>query len=97
MRVYASLWDGSYWATEHGRIKTDWSKAPFVVSYQGFVESGCVSQDAATCASSNGPWMHQVLDTTAQAKLWRVRKNFMIYNYCTDAWRYPQGPPPECK
>jgi hypothetical protein len=41
--------------------------------------------------------MHQVLDTTAQAKLWRVRKNFMIYNYCTDAWRYPQGPPPECK
>jgi hypothetical protein len=25
-----------------------------------------------------------------------VQKNYMIYNYCTDAKRFPQGLPPEC-
>ncbi|KAF7833242.1 Transposon Ty3-G Gag-Pol polyprotein [Senna tora] len=36
------------------------------------------------------------MDTTAQEKLRWVQKNYMIYNYCTDAKRFPQGVPLEC-
>ncbi|KAK1685795.1 hypothetical protein QYE76_046643 [Lolium multiflorum] len=97
MRMYASLWDAEAWATENGRIKTDWSRAPFVASYKEFAASGCTSQDVAACARSNVTWMHQELDTTAKARLHWVQKNHMIYNYCADTWnRFPHGPPPEC-
>jgi hypothetical protein len=96
MRVYASLWNGEAWATGGGRIKTNWTWAPFVASYKGYTATGCVSsQDPAACASSTGAWMHQQLDTAEQARLWQVQKNYMIANYCTDPWRkYPR---PDCK
>jgi beta-glucanase (GH16 family) len=96
MRVYASMWDAEEWATQGGRVKTDWSRAPFTASYKGLAASGCASQDAAACARSNGAWMYQELDTTAQSRLQWVQKNYMIYNYCADTWRFPQGLPPEC-
>uniref|UniRef100_A0ACD5ZFN5 Uncharacterized protein n=1 Tax=Avena sativa TaxID=4498 RepID=A0ACD5ZFN5_AVESA len=96
MRVYASMWDAEEWATQGGRVKTDWSRAPFTASYKGLAASGCASQDAAACARSNGAWMYQELDATAQDRLQQVQKNYMIYNYCTDTWRFPQGAPPEC-
>ncbi|MBO1915281.1 family 16 glycosylhydrolase, partial [Microvirga sp. 3-52] len=34
MALHATLWDGSYWATEKGKVPIDWSGAPFVVSYR---------------------------------------------------------------
>ncbi|VAI79215.1 unnamed protein product [Triticum turgidum subsp. durum] len=96
MRVYASVWDAEEWATQGGRVRTDWSRAPFVASYKGFAASGCASQDAAACARSNGAWMYQELDATALDRLQWVQKNYMIYNYCTDTWRFKDGAPPEC-
>uniref|UniRef100_A0ACD5ZE57 Uncharacterized protein n=1 Tax=Avena sativa TaxID=4498 RepID=A0ACD5ZE57_AVESA len=96
MRVYASMWDAEEWATQGGRVKTDWSRAPFTASYKGLAASGCASQDVAACAKSNGAWMYQELDATAQDRLQQVQKNYMIYNYCADTWRFPQGAPPEC-
>ncbi|OEL13466.1 putative xyloglucan endotransglucosylase/hydrolase protein 23 [Dichanthelium oligosanthes] len=96
MRVYASVWDAEEWATQGGRVKTDWSKAPFVASYQGFAASGCTAPDAAACARSNGAWMSQELDASGMEQLRRVQATYMIYDYCTDKYRFPQGPPPEC-
>jgi hypothetical protein len=40
--------------------------------------------------------MSQELDSAAQEQLRRAQANYMIYNYCTDKYRFPQGPPPEC-
>ncbi|KAL8512488.1 hypothetical protein ACS0TY_018819 [Phlomoides rotata] len=34
MRVYCSLWNADDWATQGGRVKTDWTKAPFVAFYR---------------------------------------------------------------
>ncbi|KAK9133642.1 hypothetical protein Scep_013170 [Stephania cephalantha] len=34
MGVYSSIWNADDWATQ-GRVKTDWSHAPFVSSYRG--------------------------------------------------------------
>ncbi|PWZ21054.1 putative xyloglucan endotransglucosylase/hydrolase protein 23 [Zea mays] len=96
MRVYASVWDAEEWATQGGRVRTDWSKAPFVASYRGYAAAGCTAPDAAACARSNGAWMSQELDSAAQEQLRRAQASYMIYNYCTDKYRFPQGPPPEC-
>ncbi|XP_077238401.1 xyloglucan endotransglucosylase/hydrolase protein 22-like [Tasmannia lanceolata] len=103
MRVYSSLWNADDWATRGGRVKTDWSQAPFTASYRNFNANACVwSSGKSSCASnsssssSNAAWLSQELDSTSQKRLRWVQKNYMIYNYCTDLKRFPQGLPPEC-
>lgn len=106
MRIYSSLWNADDWATRGGLVKTDWSKAPFTASYRNFNAKACVWRNgASSCSSSssssstskNNAWLSQELDITGQQKLKWVQKNFMIYNYCTDTKRFPQGLPAECK
>ncbi|KAK9097415.1 hypothetical protein Sjap_022912 [Stephania japonica] len=99
MRIYSSLWNADDWATRGGQVKTDWSKAPFTASYRNFNAQACTwSSGASSCASStnNSSWLNQGLDTTSQQRIQWVQKNYMIYNYCTDKKRFPQGFPPEC-
>jgi xyloglucan:xyloglucosyl transferase len=33
--IYASLWDGSSWATDGGDTPLNWNAAPFTASFQG--------------------------------------------------------------
>ncbi|XP_024959339.1 probable xyloglucan endotransglucosylase/hydrolase protein 23 [Cynara cardunculus var. scolymus] len=81
MRIYSSLWNADEWATRGGLVKTDWSQAPFTASYRNFnVRPGVLTQ----------------LDSSRDEKMKRVQKNHMIYNYCTDTKRFPQGFPREC-
>ncbi|KAI3905314.1 hypothetical protein MKX01_040005 [Papaver californicum] len=103
MRIYSSLWNADDWATRGGLIKTDWSHAPFTASYRNFNANACVatSSTASSCiakskASRNNAWFSQELDSTNQKRMRWVQKNYMIYNYCTDKKRFPQGMPPEC-
>ncbi|KAL3535356.1 hypothetical protein ACH5RR_003817 [Cinchona calisaya] len=100
MKLYSSLWNADDWATRGGLIKTDWTKAPFTASYRNFNANACIwSSGKSSCDSnntSNNSWLNQQLDGTSQQRLQWVRKNYMIYNYCTDAKRFPQGFPPEC-
>lgn len=104
MRVYCSLWNADDWATQGGRVKTDWTKAPFIASYRNFNANGCVSGSPGTsCVSkpgeslSNEAWQTQALDANGRNRLRWVQQKYMIYNYCTDVQRFPQGLPPECK
>ncbi|KAJ4827789.1 Xyloglucan endotransglucosylase/hydrolase protein 22 [Turnera subulata] len=100
MRLYASLWNADDWATRGGLVKTDWTQAPFTASYRNFNADACVwSNGGSSCtnsSSSNLPWFSQELDSTSQKQLRWVQKNYMIYNYCADPKRFPQGLPPEC-
>ncbi|GLU10385.1 hypothetical protein SLE2022_271950 [Rubroshorea leprosula] len=104
MRIYSSLWNADDWATRGGLVKTDWSKAPFTASYRNFNTNGCVwPNEASSCtstsqssASDNNSWLTQELDSTSQQKMQWVQKNYMIYNYCADIKRFPQGLPSEC-
>ncbi|CAN6276847.1 unnamed protein product [Urochloa humidicola] len=104
MRVHGSLWNGESWATQGGRVKTNWSAAPFVASYGGYAATACVvpAGSGGGCppdASSSSPpgdageWMDRQLGPEAIA--W-ARENYMIYDYCYDQWRFPQGLPAEC-
>ncbi|KAA0058297.1 xyloglucan endotransglucosylase/hydrolase protein 22-like isoform X1 [Cucumis melo var. makuwa] len=104
MRIYSSLWNADNWATRGGLVKTDWTQAPFEASYRNFsVESDCVwSSESSSCtsvsssSSTSDQWISQDLNTINQKRLKWVQDNYMIYNYCTDFKRFPQGLPPEC-
>ncbi|KAL2228035.1 UNVERIFIED_CONTAM: putative xyloglucan endotransglucosylase/hydrolase protein 23 [Sesamum indicum] len=102
MRLYSSIWNADQWATRGGLIKTDWSQAPFTASYRNYNASACtvpVNPGQAACSSAanqqpdNRPWK---LDPVSEEKLKWVQQNYMIYNYCTDTKRFPEGFPPEC-
>ncbi|XP_027119154.1 xyloglucan endotransglucosylase/hydrolase 2-like [Coffea eugenioides] len=92
MRIYSSLWNADDWATRGGLVKTDWTQAPFTAYYRNFN-----AQTATVGKLSNGAWQKQELDAYSRRRLRWVQKNFMIYNYCTDYKRFPQGFPPECR
>eukprot|EP00257_Ricinus_communis_P027728 XP_025015142.1 xyloglucan endotransglucosylase/hydrolase protein 22 [Ricinus communis] len=99
MWLYSSLWNADDWATRGGLVKTDWSQAPFIASYRNFNAQACIwSSGSSSCSSNNNnnSWLTQFLDTTGQARIKWVQKNYMIYNYCSDAKRFPQGLPLEC-
>lgn len=97
MKVYGSLWKADDWATRGGLVKTDWTKAPFVATYKGFKADACRwSSGASSCGANVTPVLSQELDSAGQARLRWVQRNYMIYNYCADVKRFPQGLPPEC-
>ncbi|XP_073066856.1 xyloglucan endotransglucosylase/hydrolase protein 24-like [Primulina eburnea] len=92
MWIYASLWNADDWATRGGLVKTDWSKAPFYATFTGFNALSCPNY--ASCSTNS--WFSQSLDYAAIEKMKWIQKNYMVYNYCTDYRRFPQGFPPEC-
>ncbi|XAR58134.1 Xyloglucan:xyloglucosyl transferase [Bertholletia excelsa] len=106
MRIFSSLWNADDWATRGGLVKTDWTQAPFTASYRNFKADACIwSSGSSSCSSASsatssssgaGSWLSQELESTGQERLRWVQKNYMIYNYCSDAKRFPQGLPPEC-
>ncbi|KAJ0034682.1 hypothetical protein Pint_25595 [Pistacia integerrima] len=100
MRIYSSLWNADDWATRGGLVKTDWSKAPFTAYYRNFNAVACTSCASKSSTSlSDAAWQsnNNELDATSRRRLRWVQKYFMIYNYCTDLKRFPQGVPSECK
>ncbi|XP_077238396.1 putative xyloglucan endotransglucosylase/hydrolase protein 23 [Tasmannia lanceolata] len=102
MRIYSSLWNADDWATRGGLVKTNWSDAPFTASYRNFIANACVVSSGTSSCASNSPsslsnaWLTQDFDSSNRRWLRWVQKYFMIYNYCTDLKRFPQGLPPEC-
>lgn len=61
MGVYSSLWNADDWATQGGRVKTDWSHAPFIATYKNFEINACecpvsvaAMDNAKKCTSSEG-------------------------------------------
>ncbi|EEF36165.1 xyloglucan endotransglucosylase/hydrolase protein 22 [Ricinus communis] len=102
MRIYASIWNADDWATRGGLVKTDWTQAPFTAAFRNFQANACIwSNGKSSCTNSNSTnnhdkWYSQELDRTNQKQLKWVQKNYMVYNYCIDTKRFPQGLPLEC-
>jgi xyloglucan:xyloglucosyl transferase len=94
MTLHATLWDGSYWATEKGKVPIDWNSAPFVVSYRNFYANACVAGRA--CRAGKNGWMGKRLNGAELGTVRWAERNYMRYNYCEDGWRFPQGLPAEC-
>ncbi|KAK6919448.1 Xyloglucan endo-transglycosylase, C-terminal [Dillenia turbinata] len=109
MGVYSSIWNADDWATQGGRIKTDWNHAPFIASYKGFGINACECSVSVTAAenvkkcTSNGSnrfWWDeptlQELNVHQSHQLVWVRARHMFYDYCTDTARFPVKPA-ECE
>nr|AII99393.1 xyloglucan endotransglucosylase/hydrolase2 [Dianthus caryophyllus] len=100
MRVYSSLWNADDWATQGGRVKADWSKAPFVASFKKYNANACVwgsgSSTYKSGSRSRSNWLTEELDSAGLERMKWVQKNYMVYNYCADVQRFPQGLPTEC-
>ncbi|XP_073010865.1 xyloglucan endotransglucosylase protein 7-like [Typha latifolia] len=96
MRVFASIWDADDWATQGGRIKTDWSKAPFTASYKNFKAKACVWKGKRHDCG-NPAWLNQQLDWLSWMTMNWVQMNYMVYDYCSDDKRFPRGFPLECR
>jgi len=95
MRIYSSLWNADDWATRGGLVKTDWSKAPFTAYYRNFKATELSS--VSSTSFSDSALQSNELDAYGRRRLRWVQKYFMIYNYCNDLKRFPQGIPAECK
>ncbi|XP_050203433.1 xyloglucan endotransglucosylase/hydrolase 2-like [Mercurialis annua] len=93
MRIYSSLWNADDWATRGGLVKTDWAKAPFTAYYRNFNVNPYTSSNSF----SDNDLQTNELDAPARRRLRWVQKYFMIYNYCSDLKRFPQGLPVECR
>ncbi|XP_021762770.1 xyloglucan endotransglucosylase/hydrolase protein 22-like [Chenopodium quinoa] len=106
MRIFSSLWNADDWATQGGKVHTDWSKAPFVASFKNFKASSCVwSHGSSSCGSDDldsessgfeNAWLREELDSKSLRKMRRVQQNYMTYNYCDDKMRFHEGLPKEC-
>lgn len=105
MGIHGSLWNADDWATQGGSVKTNWSDAPFFVTFQSFEIDACgVSSDeiddpVAKCGSGQFWWDKPIVkEVNKQRKkqLKWVRDNFLIYDYCRDVARFSQGLPKEC-
>nr|AFK42982.1 unknown [Lotus japonicus] len=106
MGVYSSIWNADDWATQGGRVKTDWSHAPFIATYKSFEINACecpVSSVAAVdnakrCSSSeekkfwwDEPTLSELSLHQSHQLMW-VKARHMVYDYCTDISRYPVTP-----
>ncbi|GAB4859491.1 Xyloglucan endotransglucosylase protein 6 [Ancistrocladus abbreviatus] len=105
MGVYSSIWNADDWATQGGRIKTDWTHAPFIASYKAFEIDACecpVPMEAVDnvkrCSSGgmkrywwDAPTMGELSIHQSHQLSW-VRAKHMVYNYCTDTARFPVIP-----
>ncbi|CAM0880150.1 unnamed protein product [Alopecurus aequalis] len=88
MRLHGSLWNADDWATQGGRIKTDWSAAPFFANYRNLRVSWCQPSPGVAWCGDEPPestWFEQGLDAAA---LQNARDTHMIYDYCKDFKRY---------
>ncbi|XP_074585970.1 putative xyloglucan endotransglucosylase/hydrolase protein 28 [Curcuma longa] len=107
MSLYATIWDGSTWATLGGRYKVNYKYAPYVAKLTDLVLHGCSvnpmfldgnTMDHRTlCHGSDVAAYDSIRSSTTDERtaMAMFRRKHMTYSYCHDRVRYP-SPPDEC-
>ncbi|MFS7985555.1 putative xyloglucan:xyloglucosyl transferase [Helianthus anomalus] len=87
-------------ATHGGRVKTDWTKAPFKASYRKFnANANKLGPNSKSISSKNqNPCLEytQGLDAATRNGIRCVQNKHMIYDYCNDYNQFRNGLPVEC-
>ncbi|KAL8129675.1 hypothetical protein V2J09_018830 [Rumex salicifolius] len=104
MRAFSSLWNGEQWATQGGRVKTNWTLAPFTASFRRYRARTCKWKGTVSIteckANTTGNWWtnptYSRLTPTQLGQMNQIRSTSMIYNYCTDVKRFRGKFPKEC-
>ncbi|KAJ1289577.1 hypothetical protein BS78_02G175300 [Paspalum vaginatum] len=95
MSLYATIWDGSAWATLGGRYRVNYKYAPFAADFADLLIRACAVDPAdprpASAACNAG-----LLDPLAappageqRAAMAAFRRAHTSYSYCHDRRRYP--------
>ncbi|KAL6648488.1 hypothetical protein ACP70R_012712 [Stipagrostis hirtigluma subsp. patula] len=98
MSLYATIWDGSSWATSGGRYKVDYKYAPYVAEFTDLALRGCAVGGPATAAAGRSACAGApdgAMPPAQRAAMEAFRARHMTYGYCYDRVRYP-SPLPEC-
>ncbi|OAY81925.1 putative xyloglucan endotransglucosylase/hydrolase protein 30 [Ananas comosus] len=104
MSVYATIWDGSAWATEGGKHKINYKYSPFTAEFSDLILRGCrvgnIQQppSAEDCAESEVEILtadYAAMDPKKRAAMRRFREHYMTYTICYDTVRY-SSTFPEC-
>ncbi|XP_023525972.1 xyloglucan endotransglucosylase/hydrolase protein 9-like [Cucurbita pepo subsp. pepo] len=100
MGVRGSIWNADDWATQGGRVKTNWSNAPFVATFRSFDIKACElepEEDAeAKCGMPRQFWwdkpsLRGLTRHKAHQLKW-VRARHLVYDYCKDSVRFMELP-----
>ncbi|TVT98652.1 hypothetical protein EJB05_56026, partial [Eragrostis curvula] len=84
MYAFSSIWAAEDWATQGGRVKTDWSKAPFVAD-----------DPPPAAPTAAAPDLCKLTDRQLH-EIGSVQLGYTIYNYCDHPEKYNGTVPPEC-
>jgi hypothetical protein len=94
MSLYATIWDGSTWATLGGRYRVNYRYAPFVAEFADLVIRGCAVDPAdrdplsAACEARAG-LESLAVPAERRAAMAAFRRAHTSYSYCHDRRRYP--------
>lgn len=99
MTLYATIWDGSDWATNGGRYRVNYKYAPYIAEFSNFVLHGCAVDPVEPLSkcdhTSNPESIPPGITTEQRIKMESFRSKHLQYSYCYDKNRY-KVPPPEC-
>eukprot|EP00270_Netrium_digitus_P005876 TRINITY_DN178_c0_g1_i5.p1 TRINITY_DN178_c0_g1~~TRINITY_DN178_c0_g1_i5.p1 ORF type:complete len:277 (+),score=17.32 TRINITY_DN178_c0_g1_i5:195-1025(+) len=88
MKMVMSVWDGSSWATDHGKIKANYNLAPFNLFIADVVGQKCPwVRPLRSCAwSKNNPWDYDLSPALVGQMNW-FRQQYLIYTYTDPSHR----------
>ncbi|XP_074370870.1 xyloglucan endotransglucosylase/hydrolase protein 9-like [Apium graveolens] len=101
MGIHGSLWNADDWATQGGRVKTNWTNAPFVTMFRSFDIDACellTESDglAGKCGKLGQFWWDKPamnrLNKQKRKQLKWVLANHLVYDYCKDVPRFLELP-----
>ncbi|TVU32573.1 hypothetical protein EJB05_24306, partial [Eragrostis curvula] len=100
MSGYMSIWASEdAWATQGGRVRTDWSKAPFTSKYRDLQLQLCNCSIGGDHCQINCPAHAGAcqLSKEQEEQMHMMQEKYMLYNYCRDSKRFNGQMPIECK
>ncbi|XP_022726499.1 probable xyloglucan endotransglucosylase/hydrolase protein 28 [Durio zibethinus] len=100
MSLYATIWDGSGWATNGGKYRVNYKYAPYVAKFSDLILHGCavdpIEFSSKRCDTTQSlEELSTNITPSQRIKMDSFRRKHMTYSYCYDQTRY-KVPPPEC-
>lgn len=102
MSLYATIWDGSTWATSGGRYKANYKYAPFIAEFSNLILKGCKTNPIqayptpSQCEESDDELSSSdfaIMTPRKRAMMKRFRERYMTYSFCYDELRYRERMP----
>lgn len=88
MSIYATIWDGSKWATLGGRYKANYKYSPFIAEFSDLVLHGCSIDPIdhiSTCNNRESDRYDTItMSNTQRSKMEEIRSKYITYSYCYD-------------